>query len=267
MPQARQAAIVTFGRFNPPTTGHNKLIQRCLQLARSNAAAVWVYPSQSQDAKKNPLPFKTKVRFMRAFWPDVNVNSAEYVRTPIDALADLAARGYTHVIMVVGADRIRDFEKFRAYLVPAKSPKYNRLKHIPMDDYAVVSAGDRDPDADDVSGMSASKMRAFAAAGDFDQFSQGVPSTNRALAMDLYTQVRRHMGIRESRSEFRLPPFQRLLESYRSQMRKEEDEGYQKYFKSMLKKHGYTSPNDIPDEKKDDFFNAVDRGWHAADED
>lgn len=263
---SKRTCVLSFGRFNPPTTGHALLIDHLVKVAQQVGGDVRVYPSQSQDAKKNPLPFAVKVKFLRRLFPKIYVSDATYVRTPIDAFADAATQGYTHLIVVVGADRVSDFRRFQQYLVPARSPKYDRLKHIPIDHYEVISAGERDPDADDLTGMSASKLRGFAVANDFEHFAQGVPSSNKQLVMDLFTQVRRYMGIHEAQSIFKLPSFRRLLESYKDQLRKEEDTEYQKYFKSMLKKHGYDSPADIPDEKKDDFFNAVDRGWTAEDE-
>lgn len=257
---------MTFGRFNPPTTGHALLIQKLQEIAHRVGGDVWVYPSQSQDPKKNPLPFTIKARILKQLFPHVSINTSTSIRTPIDAFMDAAQRGYTHLILVVGEDRVASFRAVGKYLVAPGSAKYDRTKHVPMERYDVVSAGERDPDADDVTGMSASKMRTLAAANDFEHFAQGVPSHDTRLVKDLFQQVRRYMGIHESSNVFKLPSFRRLLESYATQLRKEEDSDYQKYFKAMLKKHGYESPADIPDDKKDDFFNAVDRGWEAEDE-
>lgn len=258
--------MITFGRFNPPTTGHALLVDTLVRIAKRVGGDVRLYTSQSQDARKNPLPFAVKTQFLRKLFPHVGVSTSKNIRTPIDAFADVAAHGYNHLIVVVGQDRVSEFRKFQQYFVPTGAAKYNQHDRIPMDKYEVVSAGERDPDADDLTGMSASKLRGYAAANDWAHFAQGVPSSDKRLVADLFTQVRRYMGIHESHNTFKLPSFRRLLESYRSQLQKEDDTKYQAYFRSMLKKHGYTSPSDIPDDKKDDFFNMVDRGWKADNE-
>jgi hypothetical protein len=190
-----QRIVIAFGRFNPPTTGHEALIKFLQDTGRRVQGDVRVYPSPSQDPKKNPLPFNEKVRFMRHFFPRVGINDKPAIRTPIDAFKDVSIAGYREVYVVVGSDRVADFAKFAQYLVPPDSPKYNASKHIPMDKYTVVPVpGNRDPDADDVAGMSASKLRGFAIAGDFASFKQGVPSP--VYAEQLYRTLRRYMHLR-----------------------------------------------------------------------
>ena len=169
--------VMVFGRFNPPTTGHEALITFVKSVAHRVNGDVRVYPSQSQDPRKNPLPFRNKVQFIRKFFPGVVVSDSVSVRTPIDALAEVSQLGYTDVILVAGSDRVRDFEKLGAYLLPRNSPKYDPTKHIAINNYKVVAVpGNRDPDAEDVTGMSASKMRKFAANNDYASFRQGVPA-------------------------------------------------------------------------------------------
>ena len=198
MPSSRTVVLV-FGRFNPPTTGHGALVNFVNQIAQRNSADVRVYPSQTQDSRKNPLPFRNKVAFLRKFFPKLFVSSNVSVRTPVDAFAEVSSLGYRRILMIVGSDRVRDFQKFAQYLVPRKSPKYNAAKHIDIDHFQVIAVpGNRDPDADDVSGMSASKMRALAKANDFKAFGAGIPShVPQKVAKDLFNQVRRHMGLRE----------------------------------------------------------------------
>lgn len=210
----RRPVVMVFGRFNPPTTGHEALIQFVQSIAHRVNGDVRVYPSQSQDARKNPLPFRSKVTFLRKFFPGVIISDNTAVRTPIDALAEVSALGYTHVILVAGSDRVGDFEKLGAYLLPRNSPKYDASKHIAIERYQVVAVpGNRDPDAEDVTGMSASKMRAFAKDNNLDAFMQGVPShVSRSVAQDLFKQVRQYMGLHEafhiSKGQFTLGLFE-----------------------------------------------------------
>ena len=192
--------VMVFGRFNPPTTGHEALITFVKSVAHRVNGDVRVYPSQSQDPRKNPLPFRNKVQFIRKFFPGVVVSDSVSVRTPIDALAEVSQLGYTDVILVAGSDRVRDFEKLGAYLLPRNSPKYDPTKHIAINNYKVVGVpGNRDPDAEDVTGMSASKMRKFAANNDYTSFRQGVPAhVSERDAKSLFQQVRQYMGLHET---------------------------------------------------------------------
>jgi len=191
---------MVFGRFNPPTTGHEALITFVKSVAHRVNGDVRVYASQSQDPRKNPLPFRNKVLFLRKFFPGVVVSDNTAIRSPFDALAEVSQLGYTDVILVVGSDRVQDFEKFGAYLLPRNSPKYDPNKHIAINNYKVVSVPvSRDPDAEGVSGMSASKMRKFAADNDYTSFRQGVPAhVSERDAKSLFQQVRQYMGLHET---------------------------------------------------------------------
>ena len=192
--------VMVFGRFNPPTTGHEALITFVKSVAHRVNGDVRVYASQSQDPRKNPLPFRNKVLFLRKFFPGVVVSDNTAIRSPFDALAEVSQLGYTDVILVVGSDRVQDFEKFGAYLLPRNSPKYDPNKHIAINNYKVVSVPvSRDPDAEGVSGMSASKMRKFAADNDYTSFRQGVPAhVSERDANSLFQQVRQYMGLHET---------------------------------------------------------------------
>ena len=196
MPHSR-TIVISFGRFNPPTVGHEALITFIEQTAHRFRADVRVYPSQSQDAKKNPLPFVEKVRFLKMLFPHIQFNDNPRIRTPFDALADVAAAGYTDVIVVVGSDRTDAFTGFQKYIEPRTSPKYRKDTHIPLDSYRVVPVPVVRGGGSGVAGMSASKQRAFAVAGDYETFKQGVPGQNDRVARALYTAVRGHMQIKE----------------------------------------------------------------------
>ena len=183
--------VFAFGRFNPPTTGHAKLVDVLNRLAKKVGGDAMVFTSHSNDKKKNPLNHKQKVNYLRKFFgkkvkvPDVSA------RTVFEIANALYSQGYRSIYMVAGSDRIREFD--------ALLKKYNGTKarhgFYKFDEIQVVSAGERDPDADDISGMSASKMRAAAEQGDFDTFKQGV--ANKQFADKLYKDVRKGMGINE----------------------------------------------------------------------
>lgn len=199
MPTHRPVVLV-FGRFNPPTTGHEALIAFVKNIAHRVNADVRIYASPSQDARKNPLPFRVKIQYLRRFFPGVTFSDSTAIRTPFDALGELSQLGYTDVILVAGSDRVRDYEKLGTYLLPRNSPKYDSTKHIAINSYKVVSVpGDRDPDAEGVSGMSASKLRKLAADNDYTAFRQGIPShASERDAKNLFKQVRQYMGLHET---------------------------------------------------------------------
>jgi hypothetical protein len=186
---AGKTAVIAFGRLNPPTIGHAKLVDAI----KSHDGDHYLFLSQTQKPKTDPLDFATKMKFAKQFFPDVNVGH-QGVRTPVQALEKMQSLGYTDIIFVAGSDRVDGFQKlFDTYNgQPDKSGnvpfKFNSIK--------VVSAGERDPDADGAEGMSASKMRAAAAAGDLEAFAQGVP--DKKLAQTMYDAVRKGMGVKDA---------------------------------------------------------------------
>jgi len=186
-----KGAVFTFGRFNPPTAGHGKLVDKLLKATKGGYKPV-IYTSHTIDPRKNPLSYKDKIKWLRKFFKKVTV-----VDTPAGTIffivTDLYDKGFNHIRMVVGSDRVGEFDK----LINHYNGSYGRHGHYNFEKIEVVSAGERDPDADDVSGMSASKMRMFADKGDFDEFSKGVPSRNKRDAEGLWKDVRKGMGIRE----------------------------------------------------------------------
>lgn len=186
-----KTATFTFGRFSPPTTGHQKLVGAVHAHAKQTGGDHFVFPSHSHDPKKNPLPHHEKVDFMRKVFPKTNVVSDEHVRTAIDAVKHLHKQGYKKVTMVVGSDRVEHFHN----LLHTYNGKEYHIPHL-----EVKSAGHRDPDADGVEGMSASKMREHAAKKDFKSFREGVPVKKHAK--ELYTAVRRGMKLESHRALF-----------------------------------------------------------------
>jgi len=189
---------VAFGRFNPPTTGHEKLLDTVA--SSSDDGDYIIVPSRSQDKKKNPLDPDTKISIMRQMYPNHSekiVNDPQN-RTIFDVLKKAHMDGYAGVRIIGGGDRVAEFEKL--------SNNYNG-KLYAFDNVEVLSAGDRDPDGDDVSGMSASKQRKAAAEGDFASFRKGVPSSlNNKQARELYNTLRSAMNIKEGWNMWEIAP-------------------------------------------------------------
>tara|TARA_B100000902_G_scaffold352378_1_gene363034 strand:- start:320 stop:1600 length:1281 start_codon:yes stop_codon:yes gene_type:complete len=184
-----KSCTFTFGRFNPPTTGHEKLVKKLTSIGKGTD--VLLFSSHSNDKKKNPLNHKDKVKYLKKFFGRIVVDAN--VRTVFEIANFLHEKKYVNINMVVGSDRVKEFEMLLTKYngVKARHGFYN-FKNI-----NIVSAGERDPDADDVSGMSASKMRQYAEDGDFDNFKEGVPSKGKNLAQKLYNDIRKGMGINE----------------------------------------------------------------------
>ena len=200
---------VAFGRFNPPTTGHEKLLN---QVAKSSDEDDYIIvPSRSQDAKKNPLDADSKVSVMRQMFPkhSEKIVNDPANRTIFDVLKKAHNDGYAGVRVVGGADRQKEFDK----LVNTYNGKLYKFDNI-----EVVSAGDRDPDADDVTGMSASKQRKAAAEGDLKSFMKGIPSSmEKKAAEELYKNIRKAMNIKEGWNLWEIAPkfdWEGLRENY-----------------------------------------------------
>ena len=200
---------VAFGRFNPPTTGHEKLLN---QVSKSSDEDDYIIvPSRSQDAKKNPLDADSKVGIMRQMFPkhSEKIVNDPANRTIFDVLKKAHNDGYAGVRVVGGADRQKEFDK----LVNTYNGKLYKFDNV-----EVVSAGDRDPDSDDVTGMSASKQRKAAAEGDLKSFMKGIPSTmEKKAAEDLYKNIRKAMQIKEGWNLWEIAPkfdWEGLRENY-----------------------------------------------------
>jgi len=186
----------TFGRMNPPTIGHGKLMNVMSTKAGKNAYKI--YLSQSSDARKNPLTYEQKIKHTRKMYPKHarNIIKDNKLRNVFEVASSLYDQGFNRVTMVVGADRITEFET----LLNKYNGKKGRHGFYNFEKINVVSAGDRDPDSEGVEGMSASKQRENAKKNDFTTFSQGVPSTmNNRDAKKLFNDVRVGMGLKETK--------------------------------------------------------------------
>ena len=193
--QKEKHAVMAFGRMNPITVGHEKLVNKVKDIADKVGGSAHIVVSHSQDSKKNPLTSAQKVKHAKRAFPGVNV-SASSPDAPnfLAQAAKLHKQGVTHLHMVGGQDRVGEFHKLLHKYNGVKGPhgSYNFKK------IEVHSAGDRDPDAEGVEGMSASKMREHASKGNFKKFRSGVPSTmSDQHAKEMYDHVRKGMKIDE----------------------------------------------------------------------
>ena len=205
-----KAVVIAFGRFNPPTTGHAKLVAFVEAEAKRRGAEALIFASQTQDGSKNPLPFREKVNFLRRLFPQMNWSDSTAVRTPIDALLVLSQLQYDSVYFVVGSDRVAEFQRFANYIKPRArasfedagyirqkvSRKAVKAGYIRLDRYEVLAVpGARDPSLDTVEGMSGSKLRDAVVRNDFETFRAGTPTNIDVLATQIFQSVRRHMGL------------------------------------------------------------------------
>ena len=209
--EAKDTIVFAFGRFNPPTTGHEKLIKKVASVAGSNPYRI--YPSFTTNPKKDPLPHALKVAYMRKMFKKYarNIIADKDAKTAIMIAEKLYKEGFKNLVMVAGSDRIKEFSTLLNRYNDAPDKKGNQL--FKFDSVDVISAGERDPDSEGVEGMSASKMRAAASDGDMDSFLQGVPS-GFADGKKLYRDVRKYMGIREERDMGDMTDFETLRDAY-----------------------------------------------------
>lgn len=196
VPKTKGTLTIAFGRFNPPTIGHQQVMDIAAMSAMEDGGDYIIVPSRSQDKKKNPLDPDTKISYMRRMFPDHSeriVNDVNY-KTIFDVLKKAHNDGYTNVRIVGGADRIKEFERL--------SNDYNGQLYQ-FDVIDVVSSGDRDPDSNKgVEGVSASRLRLSAAEGDFITFRSALPETiKNKEALQLFDLVRQGMGIQEIQQE------------------------------------------------------------------
>jgi len=220
--EAKQKTVVfSFGRLNPPTVGHQKLLQKIVQTAQRMSGQAMMFVSYSQDAKKNPLTAKQKIAYIKKMFPkearQLKLEDDSSIRNAIDVATELNGK-YDNLVMVVGSDRVKDFKTLLN--------KYNGVdsKHgfYKYDNIQIVSAGERDPDAEGVAGMSASKMRAAAASGDYESFSLGLPSSFKD-GEKLFKDLRLGMNIKEQ-----LKPFKPIVEMSNMELVREQ------YFQNLI---------------------------------
>ena len=208
--EASGKVVFAFGRFNPPTTGHEKLINKVAQISGSDPYRI--YPSFTQNPKKDPLPHALKVAYMRKMFARHarNIIADKKALTAMHIAVKLYDEGFRDLVMVAGSDRIKEFDSLlKKYNgVTGKRHGYYKFNTI-----SVVSAGERDPDAEGVTGMSASKMRAAAVEGDSKSFMMGLPKGFRD-GNKLFQDVRKYMGIREDKDMGSMTDFESVRDAY-----------------------------------------------------
>lgn len=205
-----ETVTLVFGRFNPPTVGHEKLLNGAQQV--SGDGDLRIYPSRSVDPKKNPLDTDQKTELMKKMFPDHadNIINDSSIKTIFDALKVADQDGYSNVKIVVGSDRVAEFDNL--------AQKYNGDLYD-FEEIETISAGERDEDAEGVSGMSASKMRKAATENDFETFRKGIPDTlDDNAAKQMMNTVRKAMQVQtESWSLWEIAPkfdWKNLRENY-----------------------------------------------------
>ncbi len=185
------ALTVAFGRFNPPTVGHGKLLSAAKKA--SQGGDLKIYPSRTQDSKKNPLDADMKISYMKKMFPDYDeniINDSE-MKSIFNVLVTASEDGYDDVNIIVGSDRQAEFENL--------ATKYNGELYS-FNQIRVISAGVRDADAEGVEGMSASKMRKAVVDGDFESFRKGTPSNlDDGDTQQLFDAVRTGMKLKKKK--------------------------------------------------------------------
>ena len=175
-----------FGRFNPPTVGHKKLIDTVVDA--SDGGDFYIFTSQSQDPDKNPLDYQTKVNFLKKLFPDIQdkIVYDNTIKNVLQAADKLKASGYTDATFVCGSDRVPEFTKLlNAWNGMDKTPRFGVLN--------IISSGEREDGVEGVGGVSASMAREFVKNNDFDSFKGTVPN-NPQLAKELFDAVKQGMA-------------------------------------------------------------------------
>lgn len=212
--EEEKTVYFTFGRMNPPTIGHEKLLNTIAIKAAKNPYRVFL--SQSEDPKENPLPYTNKIKHVRKMFPKharmIMLNKK--IRNLFDAATSLYNEGFKNVVMVVGSDRVREFD----ILLNKYNGKKGKHGLYNFQKINVVSAGQRDPDAKGAKGASGTKQREFAANNNFTSFAQNLPKAmSNPDARRLFNDVRKGMGLKEE-NEFKrhvqLEPVSEIRENY-----------------------------------------------------
>lgn len=181
----KDGVVFTFGRFNPMTIGHEKLINAVNKIARKNKFEPRIYPSRTHDNKRNPIPPKEKTAFLKKMFKQSKIVGSPDIKNPFDVVMALDREGFTRVIMVVGSDRVSEFKSRLGPFIE---------KETKITDFSVASAGDRDPDVGGVEGASGTKQREFVKMNDFESFKKGLPrGTSPRLAHDVFTIIKKNL--------------------------------------------------------------------------
>lgn len=196
----KKGLVLAFGRFNPITKGHEKLINQVVSTAKKLGYDHIIYPSMSVDPDRNPLRLADKLSFLKSFFPRVNFGVGE--PTVIKAITRAEKDGYSELMVFGGDDRVAEYEKILKTYNKQKTDKdYKEGRDFSFQKVGVINAGERDDSADDVTGISASKMRAYARADDFQSFVKGAPSRPMPTVRKMFMAVKKGMALGESLEE------------------------------------------------------------------
>jgi hypothetical protein len=189
---ASKTGVLVFGRFQPATDAHKKVLHKAAEVAKEHNGTAHVFVSHTRDAKKNPLSQEDKIKYVKKIAPKgVNVRgSSKEEPTPLHAAKRLHDEGHEHLVIVAGGDRAKELHD--------RISKYNGKEgHYNFKSIKVVSSGERDPESEGTKGMSGTKMRAHAAAGDHEKFKAGLPKELHPHAKEIMDKVRKGMSIHE----------------------------------------------------------------------
>ena len=212
--EEEKTVYFTFGRMNPPTIGHEKLLKKLAQKAGSNPYRIFLSPSAGDE--KNPIDYRTKVKFARKAFPKYarSIMMSPNARSVMEVATAIYNEGFKNVVMVVGSDRVAEFTA-RLNAVNGKKGRHGfyNFKKI-----TIESAGERDPESDKVKGMSGTKMRKAATDGNFTAFAQGLPKgLSNADAKSVFNAVRKGLGLKEEKefkNRIQLEPVSEKREDY-----------------------------------------------------
>ena len=191
--EAKNDSIVfAFGRYNPPTLGHEVVFKTVINTAKAKGAEHAVFISSTQKPKTDPLSFQYKLNYLKRTYSEVNFNDDDTIKTIVQLLQELMNKGYKNVTMVAGSDRVNEFKAF----LNQYNKKPDKKGNVPFefDSIDVVTSGERDPDGEGISGISASGARAAAVSGDQAAFMKMV---NAKFGAELYGELRKSMGVKE----------------------------------------------------------------------
>jgi len=203
-----------WGRMNPPTAGHEKLLNFLKDKAGNNPFRI--YLTQSEDNKKNPIPFVQKVKFARKGFPQYarQIMLDKKLKTIFDAMTSFYDEGFKRVVIVAGGDRIREYD----ITLNKYNGKKGRHGFYNFEKITVLNAGDRDPDSQGVDGVSGTKLRGYVSSGDFTKFAQNMPKKlSNVDAKAVYNAVRTGLGLKEERNfknHVQLDPVSETREMY-----------------------------------------------------
>ena len=192
-------AVMSFGRMNPITKGHQKLVNKVQQVARQVGGSHHIVLSHSQDKNKNPLSSADKLKHAKRAFPGANLSTSDK-ESPnyLSQAAKLHKKGVSHLHVVAGSDRVSEFKNTLNKYNGTHSKALYNFKNI-----TVHSSGDRDPDSHGTSGISGTKMRGHAAAGNYKAFKSGAPSgMSDTHVKHMFNDVRKGMKVHEDVAVF-----------------------------------------------------------------